>query len=108
MLISMQLQELKATRIYLFVMFRKELPTKYDFQVLEVKLGNYVKEVRENERFNGLKSIAVLTKRWLKKKSIKYFLRFIFYWKFNDVTGCNNKYGNKYGSHIFNNKVDKD
>ncbi|KAL4576308.1 hypothetical protein LXL04_012400 [Taraxacum kok-saghyz] len=34
--------------------YEEEFPTKYDLQVLEVELKNYIKDVREDERFHQL------------------------------------------------------
>nr|KAJ0222714.1 hypothetical protein LSAT_V11C200068750 [Lactuca sativa] len=41
---------------------------KYDLRVLEVELGNYIKDVRENEQFNDLKSIGDIAKKMVKEK----------------------------------------
>ncbi|XP_023732947.1 uncharacterized protein LOC111880764 [Lactuca sativa] len=39
-------------------LYKEEFRTEYDLQVLEVELKNYIKDVREDERFNQLKSIG--------------------------------------------------
>ncbi|KAI3708356.1 hypothetical protein L2E82_37524 [Cichorium intybus] len=44
-------------------LYREEFPTEYDLQLLEVELQNYIKDVREDERFNRLKSIGELAKK---------------------------------------------
>ncbi|XP_023766435.1 uncharacterized protein LOC111914961 [Lactuca sativa] len=51
-------------------LYREEFRTKYDLQVLEVELKNYIKDVQEDERFNQLKSIGELAKKMIKEKSI--------------------------------------
>ncbi|XP_052625946.1 uncharacterized protein LOC111920224 [Lactuca sativa] len=46
----------------------EEFPTEYDLRVLEVELGNYIKDMREDERFNDLKSIGDLAKKMVEEK----------------------------------------
>ena len=47
--------------------YEEEFPTKYDLQVLEVELKNYIKDGREDERFSQLKSIGELAKKMVKE-----------------------------------------
>ncbi|XP_052621644.1 uncharacterized protein LOC111906147 [Lactuca sativa] len=49
-------------------LYLEEFPTEYDLRVLEVELGNYIKDVREDERFNDLKSIGDLVKKMVEEK----------------------------------------
>ncbi|XP_023735456.1 uncharacterized protein LOC111883364 [Lactuca sativa] len=49
-------------------LYPEEFPTEYDLRVLEVELGNYIKDVREDERFNDLKSIGDLAKKMVQEK----------------------------------------
>ncbi|KAI3766200.1 hypothetical protein L2E82_16252 [Cichorium intybus] len=49
-------------------LYRKEFPTEYDLEVLEVELKNYIKDVREDERFNQLKSIGELAKKMVEEQ----------------------------------------
>ncbi|KAI3709522.1 hypothetical protein L2E82_39284 [Cichorium intybus] len=49
-------------------LYQDEFPTEYDLRVLEVELGNYIKDVREDERFNHLKSIGDLAKKMVEEK----------------------------------------
>ena len=48
--------------------YEEEFPTKYDLQVLKVELKNYIKDVREDERFHQLKSIGELAKKMVKEQ----------------------------------------
>ncbi|KAL7614542.1 hypothetical protein Lser_V15G04899 [Lactuca serriola] len=41
---------------------------KYDLRVLEVELGNYIKDVRQDARFHDLKSIGDLAKKMVEEK----------------------------------------
>ncbi|KAI3513615.1 hypothetical protein L1887_20951 [Cichorium endivia] len=49
-------------------LYQEEFPTEYDLRVLEVELGNYIKDVREDERFNHLKSIGDLAQKMVEEK----------------------------------------
>ncbi|XP_052627576.1 uncharacterized protein LOC111886690 [Lactuca sativa] len=49
-------------------LYPEEFPTEYDLRVLEVELGNYIKDVREDERFADLKSIGDLAKKMVEEK----------------------------------------
>ncbi|KAL4571449.1 hypothetical protein LXL04_018209 [Taraxacum kok-saghyz] len=51
----------------LATLYQEEFPTEYDLQVLEVELKNYIKDVREDERFSQLKSIGELAKKIVKE-----------------------------------------
>nr|KAJ0224812.1 hypothetical protein LSAT_V11C100002390 [Lactuca sativa] len=49
-------------------LYPEEFPIEYDRRVLEVELGNYIKDMREDERFNDLKSIGDLAKKMVEEK----------------------------------------
>nr|KAJ0217053.1 hypothetical protein LSAT_V11C300152970 [Lactuca sativa] len=49
-------------------LYPEEFPTEYDLRVLEVEHGNYIKDVREDERFADLKSIGDLAKKMVEEK----------------------------------------
>ncbi|XP_052627754.1 uncharacterized protein LOC111888627 [Lactuca sativa] len=49
-------------------LYPEEYPTKYYLRVLEVELGNYIKDVQEDERFADLKSIGDLAKKMVEEK----------------------------------------
>ncbi|XP_023751173.3 uncharacterized protein LOC111899564 [Lactuca sativa] len=54
-------------------LYKEEFRTEYDLQVLEVEFKNYIKDVREGERFNQLKSIGEFAKKMVDgKKHIIY------------------------------------
>ncbi|KAJ9560496.1 hypothetical protein OSB04_005656 [Centaurea solstitialis] len=48
--------------------YPEEFPTEHDLRVLEFELQNYIKDVREDERFNQLKSIGDLGKKMVETK----------------------------------------
>ncbi|KAJ9559793.1 hypothetical protein OSB04_004953 [Centaurea solstitialis] len=48
--------------------YPEEFPTEHDLRVLELELQNYIKDVREDERFNQLKSIGDLGKKMVETK----------------------------------------
>nr|KAJ0213818.1 hypothetical protein LSAT_V11C400223710 [Lactuca sativa] len=49
--------------------YPKEFPTEYHRRLVEVKLGNYIKDVREDERFNDLKNIGDFAKKSVEVKN---------------------------------------
>ncbi|XP_023766995.2 uncharacterized protein LOC111915579 [Lactuca sativa] len=54
-------------------LYREDFRTKYDLQLLDVELKNYIKNVREDERFNQLKNIGELSKKMVEvQKHIIY------------------------------------
>ncbi|KAL4557435.1 hypothetical protein LXL04_035612 [Taraxacum kok-saghyz] len=85
--------------------YEEEFPTKYDLQVLEVELKNYIKDVQEDERFHQLKSIGELAKKIVKEQKHIIFPKVYLLMKLALIFTCCNI---ECGTRIFINEVGKD